>query len=374
MTALFAASGPTPLWYLARGSGLVSLLFLTASVVLGVVTTARWGNERWPRFTVSFVHRNLSLLAVVFLVVHIATMVLDGFAPIGWKDAVIPFVSPYRALWLGLGALAFDVFIAVIITSLLRNRVGARTWRVMHWLSYPLWALAVLHGLGTGTDTHTAVLLIANALCVTAVIVAVWWRCTIAGPRQPVVRGAAFAVIVILPIALVAWLFAGPLAAGWSSRAGTPAGLLAGTTSSASTAAAPAPSGPSGKIGPGFAANFDGTLRESGSGQQLTVAIDGQLSRGASGTLTMSINAADNATGSLLVRDGTVQVVDGSGHTTFDGSVAGVRDGVLIAQSNDASATQLAIQFDTFDTRSGSASGTVQTLSGGGGDSGRGSG
>jgi Ferric reductase like transmembrane component len=351
-----AIAGPTPLWYLARGSGLVSLLLLTASVVLGIVTTARWGNAQWPRFTVNLIHRNVSLLACAFLLVHIATMVLDGFAPIGWMDTVIPFVSPYRALWLGLGVLAFDLLVAVIVTSLLRNRVGARVWRLVHWLTYPLWALAVLHGLGTGTDIRTPLLLIANAACVIAVSAAVWWRCTIARSSRPALRGAVFAATVMLPVALVAWLLAGPLASGWASRAGTPSELLAGTTSSDSASGASAERG---VVGPGYRADFAGTVTQSGRGSTLTITVNGTLDRGASGTLAVSLDARDDGAGSLLVRDGRVSVVDTSGRTTFDGSVSDVRDGVLVA-SGRSPASQLTIQFDTFDTRTGTASGVVR--------------
>ena len=355
---MVVASGPTPMWYLARGSGLVSLVLLTATVVLGIVTTARWSNERWPRFSLNFVHRNVSLLAVVFIGVHVATIVIDGFAPVGWKDAVIPFVSPYRALWLGLGTLALDLMIAVIVTSLLRRRVGARTWRAVHWLSYPLWAFAVVHGLGTGTDTQSAVLLAANALCVAAVIGAVWWRAFFPDAR-PAARGVALSASVILPVALVVWLVAGPLATGWARRAGTPAALLAGSGTSASVAAR-APSGSNGSIGPGYSATFDGTLSESGSGSQVAITIDAPLHGGGSGRLRVSIDAQDGGRGALYLRDGAVRIVDASGRTAFDGTVNDVRDGVLVALPNTSAATGLAVWFDTFDTRSGAASGTVQ--------------
>ena len=96
------------------------------------------------------VHRNASLLAMVFLCVHIATALLDGFAPIRLIDVIVPFGSAYRPLWLGFGAVAFDLLIAVTITSLLRRRLGYRAWRATHWAAYACWPVALLHGLGTG--------------------------------------------------------------------------------------------------------------------------------------------------------------------------------------------------------------------------------
>ena len=116
--------GPSPLWYATRGSGVVTLVLLTAAVCLGILTTVRWRTDRLPRFVVAGLHRNLTLLAVAFLAVHVATAIADGFAPIGLRDAVVPFLSPYRPLWLGLGTLACDLLIAVVLTSLLRARLG----------------------------------------------------------------------------------------------------------------------------------------------------------------------------------------------------------------------------------------------------------
>src|SRR5262249_20837033 len=141
------------LWYLTRGSGLIALVLFTASVALGVLNVSTWSSPRWPRFITLGFHRNVSLLAVVFLGVHIATTVLDGFAPIGWLDAVIPFRSPYRPLWLGLGALAVDLLLAIVITSLLRRHLSLTLWRAVHWTTWLAWPIAVLHGLGTGSDT-----------------------------------------------------------------------------------------------------------------------------------------------------------------------------------------------------------------------------
>src|SRR6476660_6581081 len=92
------------LWFATRGFGVVSLLLLTAIVVLGVAGATRWRSTRWPRFVVAGLHRNLSLLVLVFIALHVLTTVADGFAPISLLNAVLPFSSPYRPVWLGLGA------------------------------------------------------------------------------------------------------------------------------------------------------------------------------------------------------------------------------------------------------------------------------
>src|ERR1700759_4961 len=106
-----AALGPSAYWYLARGTGAVSLILLSAIVVLGVMGPLRVSVPRWPRFAIDGLHRDLSLLVMAVLVLHIATSVLDGFAPIAWLDAVIPLASQYRPLWLGLGGPSFGMLV-----------------------------------------------------------------------------------------------------------------------------------------------------------------------------------------------------------------------------------------------------------------------
>lgn len=224
----FAATGTNLLWYLTRGAGVVSLLLLTASVVLGVMTTVRWLSPRWPRFVTAGLHRNLSLLALCFLAVHIASAVLDGFAPIGWLDAVIPFGGAYRPFWLGLGAIALDLFLAVILTSALRQRLGYQTWRIVHWLSYGSWGVAVVHGLGTGTDPKQRWMLAVTVGCVSAVLVAIWWRIAVGWPAHLGTRVAGLAASVVAVSIIAAWLVTGPLQPGWPRRAGTPSDLLQG--------------------------------------------------------------------------------------------------------------------------------------------------
>ena len=139
-------------WLATRATGELALVLLTLVTVIGIATTKGWANRRWPESVITLLHRNISLLSVVFLAVHIGTTVLDGYVPIGWLDVVIPFQSSYRTLWVGLGTIAFDLLLAVIITSLLRRRIPPRLWKGIHWTAYLMWGVAVVHGLGTGTD------------------------------------------------------------------------------------------------------------------------------------------------------------------------------------------------------------------------------
>jgi len=213
-------------WYLTRSTGAVALLLLTIAIVLGVVDVQRWSTPRWPRFLVDSLHRNVSLLAFVFLLLHVLTSILDSFAPISLIDAFVPFVGSYRPFWLGLGAISLDMIIAVIATSLLRQHMGYAGWRAIHWLTYASWPIALLHGLGTGSDVQFSWLLAISVLCLIAVIAAIMTRVLAGWPENLRVRGAALGGTGAFALFLVLWLPQGPLGSEWARRSGTPAKLL----------------------------------------------------------------------------------------------------------------------------------------------------
>jgi len=220
------AAGVNPLWYATRATGVVALLLLTGTVVAGIAGTARAELPGLPRVVLAGVHRNLSLLAVGLVVIHVLTTVLDPFAGISLAAAVIPFSSAYRTVWLGLGAVALDLLLAVLLSSLVRDRLSYRSWRAVHWLAYASWPVALWHGLGTGTDTRLPVLLAVDVLCLAAVAAAGGWRLSLAGPGPR--RAAGITVLIGIPLATAVFTILGPLQPGWARRAGTPVPLLAG--------------------------------------------------------------------------------------------------------------------------------------------------
>jgi predicted ferric reductase len=182
----------TILWYTTRGAGAVSLVLLSAVVVLGVLSTLRFESASWPRFLTTGLHRNIALTALVFLALHIVTAVVDPFTHLGWLPAVIPFSSYYRTFWLGLGTIALELIAAVSVTSLVRGFIGHAAWRTIHWLSYASWPVAVLHSFGTGTDAWSAWMLVLDFVCVLAVLVAVAARLTARPPDPLAVDRARF--------------------------------------------------------------------------------------------------------------------------------------------------------------------------------------
>jgi hypothetical protein len=227
MPAAAVATATSPLWYATRATGLAALVLLTASVVLGVLTSVRFARPAWPRFVTVALHRNVSLLAVTFTGLHVVTTVTDPYASISVVSAVVPFTSPYRRIWLGLGAVAFDLLLAVLITSLLRVRVGLRAWRLVHWAGYLCWPVALIHAVGAGTDGAARWVLAGLAACAVAVAAAGAWRLAAGWPAHAAQRAGVAAAAVLFAIGAVVWMRAGPLSPGWARRAGTPAALLA---------------------------------------------------------------------------------------------------------------------------------------------------
>ncbi len=226
MSLPLAASGGSAYWFLTRSTGAMALLLLTITVVLGVLDVRRISSTRWPRFVLDSLHRNVSLLAMSFLALHILTSALDSFAPISLIDAFVPFAGSYRPFWLGLGAVALDLLIAVMITSLLRRRLGYGSWRAVHWLTYASWPIALLHGLGTGSDVKAGWLLALSIACLAAVLLAVFARASFGWPAHKGLRGAALGSAGAFLLFLALWLPGGPLGADWARRSGTPSTLL----------------------------------------------------------------------------------------------------------------------------------------------------
>ncbi len=175
---LAATNASTWLWYFGRASGLVALVLLTGVIVLGVLGPLRVKSESWPRFAIRAVHRDVSLLALLVIAIHVGVLVLDTTVQVPLTAAILPWGSSYAPFWIGIGAVGFDLLIAIVITSLLRRRFGYRTWRSVHWLAYVSWPLAVAHGLGAGSDGGSTWALGLTLGCIAIAAAAVMVRLT----------------------------------------------------------------------------------------------------------------------------------------------------------------------------------------------------
>jgi methionine sulfoxide reductase heme-binding subunit len=166
----------TAFWYASRATGVICLVLLSLVAILGILVNRQGRLPGLPRFAITGLHRNMSLLTVTFLGLHIVTALADGYANIPWLSAIVPFTSGYERFWIGLGTVAIDLVAAVIVTSLLRDRLTPALWRVVHWLSYGAYPVTVGHALGASKDLRSGWLLTLTAVTVLTVVAAISYR------------------------------------------------------------------------------------------------------------------------------------------------------------------------------------------------------
>jgi sulfoxide reductase heme-binding subunit YedZ len=176
MIAATSTTTSEAIWYVIRSTGVVALVLLTVTTVLGLAAAARVRTRRWPAFAQVELHKRATMLALVFLGLHVLSAVVDSYVHVGLVAVVVPFTSSYRPLWTGLGAVAVDLLIAVAVSSALRQRIAPDLWRRLHWLAYGCWPFAMAHALGTGTDAGQLWMDAIAAACTLAVAVALAWR------------------------------------------------------------------------------------------------------------------------------------------------------------------------------------------------------
>ena len=326
MTA--AATSGSAYWYLTRGSGAVSLVLLTASVALGVVNVQRWRARGWPRFVTDRLHRNVSLLVLVFLALHILTAIVDGFVPISVRDVFVPFGGAYRPLWLGLGVVAFDLLLALTITSVLRSRIGWRGWRAVHWTAYACWPVALIHGLGTGSDAARPWMLGLVVACAATVWLALWIRVAGASART---HGTPDTVL---------------------AKAGAAAGATTRTASARATNG----------LSPPFTASLSGTVGESPAGQGDLAAVDMpmHLGGGVSGRLRIRIVGQPLSGGGVTMQDSDVTLGPLSDPGLYSGRVVSLNGSEIVASlaRRDGRALHVRARLN-IDSRSASVTGRL---------------
>ena len=357
MTALASSLGPSTYWYVTRSTGAVALVLLTISVVLGLMGAVRFsGGPRWPRFAIDTLHRDVSLLVMVLVVIHVVTTVLDGFAPISLIDGLIPFRSPYRPLWLGLGTLSFDLLIALVVTSLVRRRLGYRTWRMVHWLAYVSWPVAVLHGLGTGSDVKSWWMLALTVSCVAAVLAVVLVRIGRAPSAVPSVRTGTTVLAVAAPIGMAVFALAGPLQKGWARRAGTPTKVAA----SAQPASAGTSARRTGPLDRAFSASLSGTVTQTNAAGGAIVELSMRLGGNVSGQMRIRLGGSPLAGGGLSLAGSQVDLTAPGMPSALGGKIVSLNGNSMQARVADVSGTVVDLRINvSIDQNTGSVSGTV---------------
>lgn len=346
-------TGSSLLWYSTRATGIVSLVLLTGTVMLGVIGTARAASVRWPRLVTAGLHRNLALTSVALVCVHVLTTVFDPFASISLVAAFIPFSSPYRPLWLSLGAVSFDLLLAVIITSLLRDRLNHRSWHAVHLLVYVCWPVALWHGLGTGTDTKLAWVLAINVGCIAAVGWAVWWRLSLTD--HPLTRLGGLLTLACVPLLTLVFVLRGPLQPGWARRAGTPVKLLGnqGQTS----AGVPASSQPAPLVNAPFRAHL--TVTSGPGANRRTITITGRTTTVPAESFVIVLHGTPSG-GGVNLTGGTARLGQAGTASGYSGPVVELAGRDLVAAVS-GQAGQRRAQF-TLTINGSVVTGTVSLL------------
>lgn len=163
-------------WDLARTSGIVAYLLIWLSVGFGLIITNRMA-RLWPGGPAAFdLHQFASLLGVAFALFHSIILLGDQYIPFTPLQILVPFASPYRPVWVGLGQLAFYALIPITFTFYFRRQIGAGLWRAIHYASFIAFALITVHGLLSGSDTSNPVVLAMYVLTGTSVVALTLYR------------------------------------------------------------------------------------------------------------------------------------------------------------------------------------------------------
>ncbi|HEX6140781.1 MAG TPA: ferric reductase-like transmembrane domain-containing protein [Candidatus Limnocylindria bacterium] len=204
-------------WEVARVGGMVAYVLATGSVVLGLLLSLGVRSSRWPRFITTELHRFISLLSLVFIGVHTLAVFVDPFTAFTPAEVLVPFTTHYRPAWIGIGIVSGYLAIAVWASEYVRPFVGYRAWRTFHYLSFAVFILGAVHGLGSGSDSREAWALAVYAVTLGAVAVLMAWR--LARALQPGARDAAIAGLVAVLAGMAIFAVAGPAQAGWNEIA-----------------------------------------------------------------------------------------------------------------------------------------------------------
>lgn len=175
----------TMVWYLSRATGVVSIVLMTAVMVLGLFLSGARRSAGARTTVTQALHRSLALGMLVFLVAHIVTAIVDTYVHIGVLAAVLPFTSSYSRFSVGLGTLGLDVLAAIIVTSVARHRISERLWRVVHRAAFVMWPLTLWHGIAMGTGNEP-LLRLTTVGCGVVGLLALAWR--LGGSHQDSLR------------------------------------------------------------------------------------------------------------------------------------------------------------------------------------------
>jgi len=262
----------------------------------------------------------------------VMTSVADGYAPISVVAVVVPFTSPYRPLWLGLGAVALDLVLALTVTSLLRQRIGHGVWRTLHWTAYACWPIAFVHGLGAGSDGRVGWVQVVDLLCLGAMLAALAWRLASNWQLDPARRVAGAITSAVAVVVVLGWAATGPTQPGWARRAGTPRSLLKAGAARNATSSHSSSTLAGGAFAPPFQARLEGSLAQAGNGPATVVTIDATMRDGSPGRLEIILEGTALDDGGLELRQGSISFGPLGAPQRWSGPVTGLAGAQITAR------------------------------------------
>ncbi|HZC04891.1 MAG TPA: ferric reductase-like transmembrane domain-containing protein [Ktedonobacterales bacterium] len=377
-------------WDIARAGGFVAYGLLTLAVALGLALSMRWQAPRWPRLINSELHNFVTLLSLVFTIIHVLAVWLDPFTAFGWSEIFIPFASHYRAIWMAFGIVALYLGLALAASVWLRPFIGYEWWRRLHVLTLVVYALVTVHGLTTGSDTRTVWGAAIYGLSGLAIVAMVWIRLLApTGPlqrRHPIWVGITALALFVGVIATML----GPMRSGWNAfangsggsgqRGAAPSTVAGQSIINPSSTGTPNTSvSDTGLVAP-FLAQVTGSFSQAGPDANGSTQLTLQSSlhdtqSGKSGALTIIITGVDQGDGSIAVTGSQVNLGPSTTNTTYRGQLSQLSsdddhwrmEGTLNPTSGSGSSIDLLVTLRM--QSGGQVSGQAQAVSGASGSS-----
>jgi sulfoxide reductase heme-binding subunit YedZ len=179
---LFAASSVQALWYVTRAAGMIAYLLLWLSTAWGLAVSSKILDPLLHRFFTYDMHQFISLLALGFVALHVIVLLADKYLPFSIAQILVPFVAPYRPVWVGVGVIGFYLMLLVSVTFYIRQRIGYQMFRMIHYASFVAYLAALAHGLFAGTDSSLATVQLMYAASALVVIFLFVYRIFMALP------------------------------------------------------------------------------------------------------------------------------------------------------------------------------------------------
>jgi hydrogenase-4 membrane subunit HyfE len=354
-------------WDIARAGGFTAFALLTLSVVIGLALTLHWQSPRWPRIINNELHNFITLLALIFTVVHVLAVWIDPFTNFGWNEVFIPLASHYRPLWMALGIVAFYIGIAIGISTWLRPLIGYKLWRNLHVLTLLLYGLVVVHGIATGSDTRTWWGAAIYALSVLFVGILLWMRLSQPANPQSHAHPVLAGVVMIAILIGVIWSILGPFESGWNAIANN--GNGSGATSASLIVPSQKQPQQSTTFPQSFTGNLQGQLTQDGpdGNGNVTLRLNMNISNGPAGTLQVILQGQSGGVGNggINITSSNVTLTSGTGQQIYIGSLSNIygrnswhMEATLTGKGQNTT-SQLAIQMDVQIYANGQASGTI---------------